>query len=130
MLIRPIEAADKDFVFDSFFKSWRKSEYAGTIPNHLYYDVMVQLVEGLIGRGAKVDVAVEGDTILGWIMHEVSGDGYAVVHYYYVKQRYETFGIFQKLLDKVEGKKPGFITHKLRLPGYRHAPEIARRLKA
>jgi hypothetical protein len=133
MEIRTIRPEDKDFVFDSWFKSWRKNEYAGTIPNDKYYEVMLALVEGLVGRGAEIHVAAVGDTILGWVCHEVTGDGFAVVHYLYVKERYEKkeFNVVPALMEKVKGQKPGFVTHKIRLPGsWRHAPEIARRIKA
>lgn len=131
MLIRPIEAVDKDFVYDSWFKSYRKNEYAGIIPNHLYYNTMLQAVEGLIGRGASIDVAVEGETILGWICHEVTSDGFAVVHFWYVKERYTKFNVLPQLMDRVQGKKPGFKTAGIRVPGsWAFRPEIARREKA
>jgi hypothetical protein len=138
-VIRPLKAEDRDFFFDSWLKSWRKSRYAGVIPNNLYYDTYRSTIESLVARGATVQVACgeeNPDHILGWVCWEKTPDGYAVVHYLYVKDPYLKYQVDEKLLAGVEGERPGFYTFKypqveraLEKAGGRWtwAPEIARR---
>lgn len=132
VLIRANKPEDIAFIFDSYLKSWRLSKFAGTVPNHLYFETQRQLLEGLLGRGAKVSVAYpEGheDAILGWICYEEK-EGKAVIHYVYIKDSYAGLGVADQLVESVPGAKPGFITHKMFLASLKdwiHAPEIARR---
>lgn len=129
---RDRKAEDLPFIFDSYLKSWRISKHAGTIPNHLYYEVQRTCLEDLLGRGAKTVVAYpEGhpDAILGWAVGEVK-DGKCVIHYVYIKDSYVGFAVADHLLAALPGTKPGFYTHKLYLASLRdwvHAPEMARR---
>ncbi len=113
-------------------KSWRESKYAGTIPNHLYYNVQRTLIEDLIARGASLVVAHpdgRDDVILGWACGEEK-DGAAVLHYLYVKDPFLGLGIADQLLTGLPGTKPGFITHRLssrEWKAWKHVPEMARR---
>lgn len=132
VLVRPVRATDLNFIFDSWMKSWRGSKWAGTTPNHLYYETQRTLIEGLISRGAKIYIAYPEDheeVILGWTCSEEK-DGEAVVHYLYVKDPFLGLGIQERLISVLPGSKPGFVTHKLNhkeLNGWRHTPEMARR---
>lgn len=132
VLVRPVKATDLNFVFDSWMKSWRESKWAGTIPNHLYYETQRTLIEDLIARGAKIYIAYpenREEVILGWACSEEK-DGAAVVHYLYVKDPFLGLGIQERLISVLPGSKPGFVTHKLshkELNGWRHTPEMARR---
>lgn len=139
--IRPAKPEDMSFVFDSWLKSWRTSKYSGVVPNNLYFDTYRSTIENVIGRGSSIVVATaqnNEDHILGWACFETTPDGRAVVHYLYVKDPYLKFGIPDKLLEYLEGDKPGFYTFnypqvtdalKYRWPGVKWgwAPEIARR---
>lgn len=135
--IRPATPDDMGFVWDSWLKSWRKSPWAGCIPNNLYFETTRSAIEQLVGRGATFLVAclaAEPDKILGWCCHELSQDTTprTVVHYVYVKDPYLSLGIAGQLVNGLPGAKPGFYSHRYRqvaeaCPGWRHAPEIARR---
>lgn len=140
-MIRPARTEDINFVFDSWLKSWRKSRYAGVVPNHLYYATYRATIESLVARGAMLTIAchpVNTDHILGWICTEQTLDGYAVVHYLYVKDPFLKLGVDKELLEAVTGITPGFYTFcytqvkdalEKEWPGQRWqwAPEIGRR---
>lgn len=134
---RTARKEDVNFIFDSWLKSWRKSKYAGVIPNNLYYSTYRSTIENLVARGAELTVACpenNDDHILGWICHEKTSDSFAVIHYLYVKDPFMKQGIDGLLLDCVGGSKPGFYTFNYaqvanvcRKDGWRWTPEIARR---
>lgn len=135
ILYRPAKPSDVPFIFDSWLRSWRDLPWSGTIPNNLYADTQRSCIEQLLARGARIEVAhPEGrdDHILGWACTEVTRDGFAVLHYLYVKDPYITLSIDDQLVARAEGKTPGFYTHRNPrflsvIPGWTHAPEIARR---
>jgi len=126
---------DFKFIFDSWLRSWRKSPWAGVIPNNVYYPLTRGVIEQLVGRGAEFIIACSPknpDAILGWLCYELAGPD-AVVHYAYVKDPFLPFGIGKQLVDRIPGNKPGFYTFRYRQvldacgKGWKHAPEIARR---
>lgn len=132
VLTRAHKPEDLPLVFDSYLKSWRINKNAGTIPNHLFFDVQRALLEDLLGRGANLTIAYPDgreDIILGWACGEVK-EGKTVLHYLYVKDPFLGLGLPELLLKSLPGEQPGFVTHKQYLKEtkeWRHTPEIARR---
>lgn len=135
MILRPMEPADTSFFFNSWLESWKKSRYAGVIRNCDYYKVTREVIEGLIKRGARIHVACNPSNqehIYGWVCHELTGDGFAVVHYLYVKDPFLKMDVDKALMSMVDGEKPGFYTFNYTqvskaCPNWKWAPEIARR---
>lgn len=129
--LRPYKPSDLSFIFDSWLNSWRVSRWAGTIPNHLYYDTQRACIEGLIHRGAQIvvlGVDTDPNFIIGWMCFELKDD-VPVVHYIYIKDPYREFAFERQLLSHLP-PKPGFVTHRLpykEFSQWKHAPEIARR---
>lgn len=130
---------DISFIFDSWLRSWRNSPWAGIIPNNLYFALTRNVIEQLVARGAKLEVAclaADPDRILGWCCSEQTGED-AVIHYCYTKDPYLNLGINESLVARASGKKPGFYTFRYRQvvdacqpqgkDGWHHTPEIARR---
>lgn len=134
-VIRPAEPDDIKFIMSSWKQSWRTSPWAGCIRNDEYYDVVRSTIDGLIARGAVLSVACLPNLpgrILGWACTELLPDGVCCVHYTYTKDPYLRMGIGKALIDAAAGTKPGLFTHRFKqvveaCPGWRHAPEIARR---
>jgi len=135
VVFRPATGSDTSFIFDSWLRSWRTSPAAGTIRNDMYYPTQRATIEGLIGRGAQLEVAAlaaDPEKILGWACSEQVGPN-AVIHYVYTKDAYLTLGIGEALVARCPGTQPGFYTHRYRQVldacgrDWKHAPEIARR---
>lgn len=121
---------DARFVYSSWLDSWRKSRYAGCVPNHLYYETTRTAIEDLIGRGATVIVAELDGELLGFACGEAK-DGKKVHHYTYVKDPFLRKGVEERLLAALPGDEPGWFTFAqewlLKDRRWKHAPEIARR---
>lgn len=133
--IRPASADDIKFIMSSWKQSWRTSPWAGVIRNDEYFASVRSTIDGLIARGASLFVAclrAQPDRILGWGCFETLTDGSACCHYIYVKDPYLRMGIGEALVGEAVGTKPGLYTFRFRqvvesCPGWKHAPEVARR---
>lgn len=136
--IRDSRPSDFKFIWDSWLQSWRRSPWAGVIPNNQYFAVTRSSIEQLVGRGAEFKVACSTEDpahILAWLCYEVLKTGECVIHYAYTKDAYLQYEPNRALLEASPGTKPGFCTYLYRQvsdlcpksEGWRHAPEIARR---
>lgn len=109
---RPAEKPDLAFIFSSWLKSFRESEFAKGIPTSLYYREHHRLIERLLER-AQVLVACNPESpsqIYGWICFERSRA--RVIHYVYVKQPFRELGIAKRLLEAaLAGEEGFFYTH-------------------
>lgn len=118
--------------------SFRRSKWAGTLPNNKASEYIGETVRQLLSRGAKCTLAVNPDNpaqILGFLVTEKTSKEEDVVHYLFVKDIYRRRGVSKALLAE-EGIKPdgsAFYTHRTAYSKYyrgKHVPEIARRKKA
>ena len=133
---RPLDPDEMGFVMDSWFRSYRNSEWAGVIPNHLYYPTMREMLASLISRGAKILAAIavteEGERVIGYVCHE-NKKMETVLHYLYVKDPYRRAGLGKKLVSLATEGPYLLYTHRTRLSRFvlphsaRFVPEIARR---
>ena len=98
-------AADEwPLVFDSWANSYRKSPFAGTIPNHLYPEVSRAAANDIVARpGARVVVAVMdlpegGRRVMGYAVAEPRRN---CLHWLFVKQAYRRLGVAKSLVAEV-----------------------------
>lgn len=132
---RAAEPDDMRFILSSWKRSWRVSPWAGTVRNDEFYATCSSTIEGLVARGAQFRVAYlasHPDRILGWVCHETLQDGTLCVHYLYTKDAFIRYGVGTKLVESLPGGRPGLYSHRFAqvveaCPGFRHAPEVARR---
>jgi hypothetical protein len=101
------------FVKDSWANSFRKSPWAGCIPNHLYDQVSREAIRSILDRGALVLVAVtpiagqeeqfpEARRVMGY---SVSEPRHNILHWLYVKagpdgNGYRGMGVGRSILEK------------------------------
>lgn len=141
VIFRPANEADLDTIYESWIGSYRKSHYAGTIPNNLFREVQTQTISQLLARGAKIVVGVTPtfpDFWVSWCCYEVTSDGHPVVHYLFVADSYRAkdFHLGQKTLQAAgfDIDAPFMYTHRTRgaeqFKGNKYVPEIARRRRA
>lgn len=106
--LRPAEPKDRGFWGSNWSNSYKRSHWAGTLPNHLYHDVLRVLQDGLAKRGMKVAVAhLPGmpDALLGFVAYELDGDRPPVVHMLYVKDTWREKGLGGDILRGTVGQK-------------------------
>lgn len=122
------------FILSSWFKSFRKSPWAGTLPNNLYHNCMKELFDQLVERGMYVYVAAastDPDQLLGFIAFEEAT--VPVVHYVFVKDKFRKQGIGSALMRQAGASADNhwIYTHRTedskRFRGGKHVPAIARR---
>ena len=106
MKIDTPHADEYSLVFDSWARSFRKSPWAGCIPNQLYPSVQRTAMTDIMDRGAQVLVAVtpiEGQEdqfpevrrVMGY---SVSEPAKKLLHWIYVKDDFRGFGVGHQLL--------------------------------
>lgn len=104
MIITSPEPNEYGLIFDSFANSYRKSPWAGTVPNHLWPLVSRTLTEELLARGSVVLVGVtpvEGADpgVRRVVGYSISQPDRKVLHYLYVKRDYRGLGMGRKILN-------------------------------
>lgn len=88
------DADELPLVFDSWSRSFKKSPWAGCIPNHLYPEVSRATISEILDRGAKVIVAYVdlpdgGRRVMGY---SVSEPDKRILHWLFVKRDYRLPG--------------------------------------
>ncbi len=103
-------AADEyALIYDSWARSFKKSPWAGCIPNHLYDQVSRAAMNDILNRGARVIVAVEeletgGRRVLGY---SVSEPAHSILHWLFMKRDARGLGLGRQLLaETVADWKP------------------------
>lgn len=133
--VRKAATEDLSFILDSWLKDYKRSAYAGVVPNNLYDKVYSNTIQQLLDRGMTVLVAegTQVNTLIGYIAFEASRSGAGVVHWLYVKKPYRGngFGCYLLQAAGIDPAKPYFYTFRTRaskkfLSG-RFVPALARR---
>lgn len=126
-------ADEYPLVFDAWARSFRKSPWAGCIPNHLYDSVSRTTISEILNRGAVVTVAYEelpegGRRVMGYAVTEPG-----VLHWVFVKRDYRGLGVGTALLrESCPGEEPMLYTHRTRASAgflgrrFTHDPSPAR----
>ena len=133
--IRPAAENDLDFILDGWLKSYRRSPYAGSVPNNLYFKVYSTAIQQLIDRGMQIDILESSkvDSKLGFVAYECSERLGVVIHYIYLKEEYRGEGFAQFLLGYIgiDPGKPFLYTFRTfyskKFPTGLYKPSIARR---
>lgn len=119
---------EMSLVYDAWANSFRKSPFAGCIPNHLFDEVSRADISGLLDQGSRVIVATqdipEGERrVMGY---SVSEPHIPALHWLYVKRDYRKMGVGKALLRETirdwpvgsvfdSGHPPYYFTHKTRM---------------
>lgn len=135
---RPAGPDDIMEVIKWWIGSFRKSKWAGCIPNNKFPEVQGEIIKQLITRGSKCLLAVNPDSPsqkLGFVVTEKTSLGEPVVHFLFVKDIYRQKGVAKSLLAEAKVPVDGsaFYTHKTAYSKHfngKFVPEIARRKAA
>lgn len=98
-VIRNAEAGDEALIFDAWLQSYRQSEFAKVLGNHVYFTNHHKTITELLKRpGTVVRCIVQEDTnwqVLGWMCAEPAS---RVVHYAATKKTWREMGVARALL--------------------------------
>lgn len=110
-------ADELPLIFDSWSRSFRKSDWAGCVPNHKWDEVSRVAIAELLERSVcivalapRVPGIFEGRRVMGYAVCEPN---YKVLHWLYVKDDYRRQGIGRALLREVRQGTEGWkYTHR------------------
>lgn len=111
---RPATAQDINFIFNSWLKSYRNSDFAKKIPNDVYFSEHKEKITAIL-TNSTVLVACNPDTpsqIFGYLV--MSQEPVTVLHYVYVKYPYRKLGIARRMVEDLNpqvGKKLTLCSH-------------------
>ena len=133
LLLRDARPTDVAFIKSNWFRTWRRSPWAGVIPNNRFHEVTEEAIEQLIARGARLRVACIGERLVAFLCSEVTRDGRAVAHAGFAKDPYLALRPLERLVEEMPGARPVLVT--FRTPqlihalgeDWVHSPEVARR---
>lgn len=112
--LRPYDVSDEGFIFNSWLKSYRSSDFAKLQCNEVYYSNYKKIVESILGK-SKIIVACNPDDamqVYGYIIYEDLPKNNLLIHYVYVKYTYRKFGISNCMLTQIKkSNNPILISH-------------------
>lgn len=105
---------EMDLVFDSWSRSFRKSPWAGCVPNHLWDSTARASIGELVDRSLVIVAVINLPNGKRRVMgYSVSEPG--VLHWLYVKDDYRGFGVGRALRDLTTRDWQQFVyTHRTR----------------
>lgn len=94
---------DTSFIFNSWLKSYRSSNFAKDQCNTVYYENYKKIVSEILNRSMITIVCNPDDSnhLYGYIVFEYLPANNLLVHYVYVKHTYRKSNIAKKLIEKV-----------------------------
>lgn len=102
IVLRPANSEDIGFLFNSWLKSFRNSDFAKKIANEIYYSEHHKIIEKLFAHYDVVVACNENDLaqIYGFMC---AGDteNILTIHYIYVKHTFRRMGIAKSLLKSI-----------------------------
>lgn len=139
-----VEARSRDEVpkaaLEGWFGLYKRSGWAGVIPNNLADAVLEESARQLFARGARMYIAVDPkmpSLWLGFLFVESTRDGVPVIHAAFTKPNYRRSGVQRSLFEAADIERTGRLFYTMKLgpesrfyPEGRYAPEIARRKAA
>jgi hypothetical protein len=114
--LRPISDEDESFIYSSWLKSYRNSDFAKHITNDIYFEQHADIIKNLLAK-SQVVVAVSKEDpnhIYGFAVVEQVVPGVYCLHYVYTKYPFRKFGIAKEMVSSIInelGTKPVLISH-------------------
>ncbi len=127
---KPLTESELPLVYDSWIKSYRKSPFAGCLPNHVAHTILRANIVDLLNAGATLRGVFDDGRCVAWVCEDLVDDT-PVVHFAYIKASHDT-DKFRPALRDMLAPKEGIYTYRTRWltnflgPSFRHEPGVAR----
>ena len=100
--IRSLKEEDESFIYSSWLKSYRNSDFASQVSNDIYYSSHKKIIEDLMNNNnVEFKILCEPDDeehLYGYLAYEKLG-AINIVHFIYVKYNYRKFGLAKQLME-------------------------------
>ena len=102
--LRATDAEDSSFIFNSWLKSYRNSDFAKAQCNAVYFENHKQIIHSILERSLMVVVCNPEDDshMFGYIIYEKLAGNNLLVHYLYIKHTYRRMKLAKALIDHVK----------------------------
>lgn len=114
---RPLKPSDMNFIYSSWLKSYRQSDWAKDISNDVFFTQHKEIIDNIIARPTTSVIVIcnpnDDDQLYGFLVHEVAGSS-AAVHFVYMKYNFRKLGIMKNLMGVygyTTSTSPVFISH-------------------
>ena len=110
--LRPPHEEDTNFIFNSWLKSYRSSDFAKNQCNAVFFENYKKIVSDIINRSMITMVCSPDDDnhLFGYVVFEYLPGNNLLVHYLYVKHTYRKNGIAKFLLEKIRKSQNPILT--------------------
>jgi GNAT superfamily N-acetyltransferase len=115
VVFRESKPEDRAFIYSSWLRSYRDSEFARSLSTDIYFHGHRQVLERILDRATTIVACdpEDPDHIYGWLCHEM---GYPpILHYVYVKHPYRGMGLGKQLFAAFDQGGKFDYTHQGRL---------------
>jgi hypothetical protein len=116
--MRTPKEEDVSFIFNSWLKSYRSSDFAKNQCNSVYYENYKKIVENIINRSLITILCnVEDDNhILGYVVFEELPGENLLLHYLYIKHTYRKCGLAKNVISSIrKSNNPILTSHHTRV---------------
>ena len=113
--LRHAEKADEGFIYSTWLKSYRQSDWAKDMSNDVFFNTHKEIVMDLIEKATVMMIVDEEDDqhLIGYVCYETVGV-HSLIHFVYVKFNYRKLGLLSAVissLNLLKKDKINFITH-------------------
>lgn len=115
MRVRSMQQGDRNFILNSWLKSFRNAPSVNGMENPAYFHEQSKVITELLDNCAVL-MAVDpkdNDSIFGYLVYQWA-DGQFVIHYVYTKHTFRNKGVAQYLIHKAGfalGETAAWYTH-------------------
>lgn len=116
---RRMEEGDTGFIFSTWLKSYRNSEWAKSMSNDVFFSNHKEIVRKILANPNTTVTLIcandAPDQIYGYVVAEIVGAS-AIVHFLYVKYNFRKMGMMGELMEELgylstPDAQSNFITH-------------------
>lgn len=113
--IRSLQYGDRNFILNSWLKSYRNSPATDRMENAAYYYEQSRVINDFLDHCPVIIACDPKDpsNIFGYLVYQFI-DGYFVLHYIYVKHAFRSKGVGKYLVERAGfkvGEDTAFYTH-------------------
>ena len=100
--LNTIDENTRNFVIDTWIRSYRKSPYSKGIPTQIYYPYQRAIIESLIDQSQTLVASNinDEDQLIGYICFEKTTP--PILHYLYVKKIFRRLGVAKQMLKQID----------------------------
>ena len=110
--LRPMMESDRNFIFNSFLKSYHQNSSLRVVPNTIYYKGQADIISYLLEH-AQVSVACfpeDPTEVIGYIIYQYVNED-CIIHYLYIKEMHRKQKCASEMIQHLSKTNFVIVTH-------------------